>query len=827
MGSLDNAKSALGQALSLKGANGHTARAEPYFNAAERWLEKAIAEEPMNPQVHFTYARLLEARQQYDEAGARYRHALSFDPTNGTIQAAYEAMQIKRERDELAKRLGAVEAEASPTPPALEPIVEEEEFMAEIASQVEEAPLVEEGPVGIEEPYRDAPGLAPTVGAVEAEAPPTPSALGPIVEEEEFMAEIVPQVEEAPLIEEGPVGIEEPYRDAPGFDSTVGAVEAEASPTPPVLEPVVEEEERVAEIAPGMEEAPPIGEGPVGIEKPYREVDGYWALGIYKVEERDLIGGEEAFLQALNIEPCHAGALEKYSSLLLDQERYLEALTYLTSLAKVAPSAVDTCLAGRPIDTSASLLALRGSLRARQGDREAAEPLLRKALELEPKRVEWIVDYAKLLDELNRRTEAIEWLRGALIQELGHVALHREYARLMAEQGQYDEVERHLKRALALDPDDPETLALRDELQADLEVYKAACRRMALARIRAKEGLSDVAEALFKEALQIDDDHLPTLKVYAMFLEQQKRFSDAGRMWTMVAVKAPEEAEAILQKILKIRGGSGETLNSLARICIQLGRIDEAVEYLRRSLNIAPDSPETLRLLADVLEEQDRHRDAETLLGNNLVAVKANFTLSLQYARLLAARGNYDQAGEFYQRALELAPDNPVVRASWEEVAERIERSCQASKEMAWGWMKAQAGNYAEAEKCYQQALSIDPEHVDTLCRYAQLLEADGRPMEASSYLIQLARFDPEAAEEHYRSIAGKLDQVRKAELAWALAQEMIKIDPAKAESLFLDAKGEMPPGEEGSAVRIHTEPEAAASEPTSPEDDKGLAKSL
>ena len=1050
MKSLDNARLILSRALGLMRADGQTAEAEDYLNAAEKELKEAIAEDPMNAQVHFTYAQLWEARQRYDEAGVRYRDALSLDPTDGTIQAAYEAMQAQRERDELAKRLGAVEAEASPTPPALEPVVEEEERVAEIAPEVEEAPLVEEVPVEIEELYRDAPGLDPTNGiipvayeamqvererdelakmfeAVAAEASSTPPALEPVVEEEERVAEIAPEVEEAPLVEEVPAEKEEPYRDAPGLAPTdepiqaayeavqvererdelakmFEAVEAEASLTPPAFEPIVEEEEFMTEIALEVEEALPVEEVPVEAEIPSPQ-DRYWALGIYRVEQGDLASAEEAFKRALDFAPRHEGALKAYSSLLLDQQRYTEAEEHLATFMEVDPSAVDTCLAGR--DTSAPLLKLRGSLHARQGELEAAEPLLRKALELEPKRVEWIVTYAKLLDELNRRPEAIEWLRGALAQELDHVALHCEYIRLIAEQGQFDEVERYLRQAIDLHPDDPVLLALRDKLQPELEAYQNASGYMALAQIRAGEGSTHEAEALFEKALKIYSYHLPTLKAYAKFLEQQERFSYADRIRTMVAVKRPEETETILKEILNTRGESGETLNSLARICIELGRIDEAVEYLRRSLDIAPGSPETLHLLVDVLEGQGRRREAETLLGDNLVAVEADPKLSLQYAQLLAARGDYDQAKKFYQRARELAPDDPEVVRAWEEVAERIERFDRASEELAVGRVAAQSGNYAEAEMYYQQALVIDPEHVPTLRYYARLLFDTNRPMEAWPYLVRLARFDSEAAEEYYRNpppgrednsevrcgyalflqdlgrlaearkqfqlalvmdpayqpalnpyvdlllqenevcaaetalklalkqddaaaeihwrygnllinkrhryqlarphlaravelsddlrfresydrIAGKLDQVQKAELAWALAKEMVETDPAKAESLFQDAydacpdhvptlmdygefllkrgrpgegldfkreaarldpceeniawlrakpeevsleqfgfKEENSPGEEESAVRIQTELEAAPSEPTSPEDDEDRADSL
>ena len=73
---------------------GQAEKAESYFSEAEMLLQKAIAEDPASAQAYFIYARLLEARQQYDEAEVEYQQALGLDPTDGTIQAAYEGSLI-------------------------------------------------------------------------------------------------------------------------------------------------------------------------------------------------------------------------------------------------------------------------------------------------------------------------------------------------------------------------------------------------------------------------------------------------------------------------------------------------------------------------------------------------------------------------------------------------------------------------------------------------------------------------------------------------------------------------------------------------------------
>lgn len=549
------------------------------------------------------------------------------------------------------------------------------------------------------------------------------------------------------------------------------------TPEPEIPSSPIELEENVPEVLPETPSpAPdmPLTDEPETVEASSQEADGYWALGVLKVEQDDVAGGEEAFQQALHLAPRHARTLTAYSLLLLNQQRYSEAEEYLALLAEVDPPAVERYFAGQTLDSNPDLLALQGLLYARQNELEAARPFLAKALELVPNQVTWAVAYIRSLTGPEHRHKAITWLQAAFARGLEEAALHREYAGLLAKQGQFDEVDRHLKRALLLDPNDVETQELRDQLQPRIKKYNDALRRMALALIKARDASSiKEAEALFEEALQIDSDHLPTLKAYATFLEQRGRFSDAERMWAMVALKTPEEAEAHFQAILDARGENSETLNGLARVLIQLGLLPQAEARLSRSLALAADNAEmlaqTLQLLAEILEKQGRYHDVAKLLGNNLTTVKANAKLSLRYAQFLAARRDYEEAKEFYHRAQELAPSDADIAVAWTAVKPRIDQFDRANLDMAWGWQQARLGNLAEAEQSYQQALAIDPGHRDTLSRYAQFLEEDGRSMEASSYLLRLAQFDPEAAEKHYQDRLPQLEHNIEGRCAYAL----------------------------------------------------------
>ncbi len=483
------------------------------------------------------------------------------------------------------------------------------------------------------------------------------------------------------------------------------------------------------------------------------EADEYWALGDYrKDEEGNLTGAEIAYQTALEYDAYHRRTLQAYSLLLLEQARYTEAEEYLTRLAEVDPAAIENCFAELAADVQPELLALQARLHLGQNATMEAESLLRQALKAEPDRVDWMVDYVKLLNELERPEEAIGYLRAAFARQPEAAPLHREYARLMAVRGQYDEVETHLKQAEALTPDDPDTLELRDELKDKLAAYEKALRQMALARTRIKQGLFDEARKQFKLALETDPEHLPALKAYAAFLEQQQDFEEAEQIWNRVALKAPAEAETYFQTLLQIRGDNSETLNSLARVLIQLDRLSEAKTHLRRSLSLEPDNFETLQLLVDLLYEQEQLQAVEQLLQDNLAILADHAKLSLRYAQLLAIRRNYAEAKKYFEQAQALDPFDEEIEQACLAEAEQIKRAEQAELEMATGWMEARSGNYDQAEQAYLQALEIDPEHVVTLSRYANLLEELGQAAKAGEYLRRLAEIDPTAAEAHYRS---------------------------------------------------------------------------
>jgi tetratricopeptide (TPR) repeat protein len=514
------------------------------------------------------------------------------------------------------------------------------------------------------------------------------------------------------------------------------------------------------------------------------------ALARMYIEDCQLDDAEETLAEVLQIAPNHPQALREYVGLLMGQGRYHQAKSYLQTLLEADRPSFEMCFADQP-DAPPEFQWLRGDLYQATGDLDAAEPLVRAALEANPSDIGRIQGYVELLLGLGRKPEATDYLCDAVKRLPNEAALHREYARLLADQGLCDEVGRQLRQAEKLDPTDAATIALRLALQPRLDIYRAASGQMALARECAAEGNIAEAHKYFQEALRIDPDHLPALKAYAAFLQGQKKHAEALGLWVMVQVREPETAGRQIEEIVACQSDNSQGLKALAHSLILRNRASEAETYLRRALELAPEDPETLRLLADLLVELQRPNEVDDLLASHAKAVQTDPLLAVRYAERLRARGEYDQARRSYRQARKLAPDDDAVIGAIEAAQLEMVAAAEAEGEMALGDESAAVGDFSEAESRYQRALAIAPKHVATFLRYASLLEDQGKPDQASEQMVRLASFNQAEADAHYRTRLAQLAAIPAGRAAYAdFLQHTGRPDAARSElRALLDAQ--------------------------------------
>lgn len=193
-----------------------------------------------------------------------------------------------------------------------------------------------------------------------------------------------------------------------------------------------------------------------------------------------------------------------------------------------------------------------------------------------------------------------------------------------------DQARVYVDRALALDPDDAEALALHGRLTwiraiagEDREAGFAAGRKYLLAALAADDQVAEVHATLAKMALYVDND-----------------FYAAARSLRRAAELQPDDPE---------------TLRMQSVVAKILGQYDDAVAFARRSVALAQDIALFWNALGDVLLAGGRNSEAVEAL-KRAISLHPGYGPALERMELARARlGEMDLAVEFRMSRLRVA----------------------------------------------------------------------------------------------------------------------------------------------------------------------------
>jgi len=200
------------------------------------------------------------------------------------------------------------------------------------------------------------------------------------------------------------------------------------------------------------------------------------------------------------------------------------------------------------------------------------------------------------------------------------------------------------------------------------------------------------------------------------------KFEEGYRLGLRATEIFPTDAEAYFQ---------------VAANAVELGRIDEAIEYYYHALEIEPNYARAHCGLAIALESRGNPPNP-----NELDAASIHYTRALQIkpdypeahsglGRTLAAQDRLEEAIRHYRRAITIEPD--LVQAHG-----------------GLGIALHLQGKLDEAIGHYRTALEIDPDHPEAHSSLAIALAEQGKLDEAISHYRRALRTKPDYAEVHY-----------------------------------------------------------------------------
>ncbi|WP_420426393.1 tetratricopeptide repeat protein [Algiphilus sp.] len=262
-------------------------------------------------------------------------------------------------------------------------------------------------------------------------------------------------------------------------------------------------------------------------------------------------------------------------------------------------------------------------------------------------------DAASAIDAVESRINTVE----------EPVALRRDFAQLLRQNGAFAEARSQLEALLAAEPGDADAL-------------------LSLGTIAREQGDPSAAEDYLQRALAAEEGDRAEISYQLGVLAQSRGERDAARQWFNTAAEAGDLLRAEL-RLAQIDAESGdltaarERLDRLRRenpgmaarllaaegeMLYRAGAFEEAVSLLEQALSAYPDHSELRYNYALALEQAGRMDAAERVLRALIDEDADNAAALNALGYMLAIRGQRLQEAErFIRRALAIAPDDPAI----------------------------------------------------------------------------------------------------------------------------------------------------------------------
>ncbi len=467
-------------------------------------------------------------------------------------------------------------------------------------------------------------------------------------------------------------------------------------------------------------------------------------LGLLYILYDFLDSAEVCFANAESLTPLDHRWPYLRGYLLQVQGRLSEATDHFDRALELAPDSLQTHLR-------------LGRARLELGELEAARARFERGLELDPEAAAALEGLGKVAEAQSDNAAAAAYFERALAlapeANSLHYALGQSYRRL----DRIEEAEAQLALAgeVAVRIPDPLLNSLAEKAQSAHFYLTQAAKAMDNRRWEA-------ANAAWERAIELDPDQIDAYRGSSFCreqlgdregaIEQLRRALDRGER------KPQLLSPALRAEISRLRGG----------LAVILERDDEAVESFRASLAAVAEQPAVRSKLVNALARQGQAEEAlvelNLLLAGNPDEAPA---LLVQRATLFINLGKKSQALADFERAIELAPDNTVIRQRYAEALEFLGDTATATAQQ---WKAARAADatgsgvqlhaedarrllseqrFEEAAESLRKALALAPERPDLRFRLAGVLGHLGRYDQAIEEFRQILKTAPNHAGSH------------------------------------------------------------------------------
>lgn len=246
----------------------------------------------------------------------------------------------------------------------------------------------------------------------------------------------------------------------------------------------------------------------------------------------------------------------------------------------------------------------------------------------------------------------------------------------------------------------------------------------------------------YQSVLAKDPNHWPSWAGLGAAYLVQARESEESALYA--------KAEAALKRSLELQPNY-DALNYLTAVCVARHRFAEGIRYGLETVKTFPTDTRSYVFLSDAYLAIGDYQDAADL-ASQMLKIRRDFYALSHDARLRFVRGNVSAAIDEMQQALATASED------------ELSHSLMPWAEVQLGSYHFSKGDLANAERAYEQALTISPVYSPALEHLAELRAAEGKLAAAAElYERLLARRKSPAWQAALADLLNDMGQRRKA----------------------------------------------------------------
>lgn len=363
-----------------------------------------------------------------------------------------------------------------------------------------------------------------------------------------------------------------------------------------------------------------------------------------------------------------------------------------------------------------------------QDKRDASLAELKRAIELDPKRVESVLSLARYYMNTKDVAKAEETFRQAINLNGNSALVHAEFGKFLVQTGRNDQAEAEFNRAVEVEPTNHDA-------------------RFVLASFYLVNKRLDKAEEAYKALAELDKDKPEGRAVLADFYSSIGRYDDAVSIYREIVSKSPDYlrgryrlSEIMLQRgdlkgateqveaVLKTNARDMQALLLRSRIRLQGNDVNAAIEDLKEVLKQEPNSRTGLYFMADASFRTGKIEQARAFAGDLV-----KFYPDYLPAKLMQAQINFAakdpvaaivQTNDLMDRLSKSAPDA--------DMSPQLLMELRAKTLTLRGMAQLQTGKTKQAREDLTAARDLAPNSPSSYNNLANVALAENKMDEAS-----------------------------------------------------------------------------------------------